>query len=136
MGRGGSGGRGERRRGAPSHGARLGHLLLELADGALQLFPGLPLPAQLLLQLLSVGLRLLQPLTQLRQLGGGTEEDVRSTRVCSESEATAATQPLVSTCTRGQLVQKRSNQKKNVVSCSYPIGESKETCATDRIWSI
>lgn len=70
VGSGGSGGRGERRRGAPSHGARLGHLLLELADGALQLFPGLPLPAQLLLQLLPVRLRLLQPLTQLRQLWG------------------------------------------------------------------
>lgn len=73
MGSGGSGGRGERRRGAPSHCARLGHLLLELADGALQLFPGLPLPAQLLLQLLPVRLCLLQPLTQLRQLWGQGE---------------------------------------------------------------
>lgn len=119
MGRGGSGGRGERRRGAPSHGARLGHLLLELADGALQPFPGLPLPAQLLLQLLPVGLCLLQPLTQLRQLrgeeegmDGGRQEDMRSTRVGSESEATTATEqePLVSMWTM-QLVQKIKSTK-------------------------
>lgn len=71
----GSGARGERRRGAASHCARLGHLLLELGDGALQLFPRLPLPAQLLLQLLPVRLRLLQPLTQLRQLAGHRARD-------------------------------------------------------------
>lgn len=59
MGNGGSGGRGEGRRGAASHRARLGHLLLELGDCALQLFPRLPLPAQLLLQLLPVRLCLL-----------------------------------------------------------------------------
>ena len=46
----------------------LGHLLLELADGALQFLSGLPLAAQLLLKLLPVGLGSLQTLTQLRQL--------------------------------------------------------------------
>lgn len=52
----GSRGRGERRRGAASHHARLGHLLLEMADRALQAFSRLPLLAQLLLQLLSIRL--------------------------------------------------------------------------------
>lgn len=56
MGDRGSGGGGERGRGAASHQAVLRHLLLELGDGALQPLPGLPLPAQLLLQLLPVGL--------------------------------------------------------------------------------
>ena len=69
----GSGGRGGRRRGAASHRARPGHLLLELGDCVLQLLPRLPLPAELLLQLLSVCLRPLQPLTELRQLGEDTD---------------------------------------------------------------
>lgn len=55
----GSCGWGERGRGAASHHARLGHLLLEMADCALQIFSGLPLLAQLLLQLLPIRLRLL-----------------------------------------------------------------------------
>ena len=80
----GSGWRGRRRRGAASHRARLGHLLLELGDCALQLFPCLPLPAQLFLQLLPVRLRLLQPLTQLRQLAGqrDRERDRHEVNMC------------------------------------------------------
>lgn len=52
----GSCGRGERGRRAASHHARLGHLPLEMADCALQVFSGLPLLAQLLLQLLPIRL--------------------------------------------------------------------------------
>lgn len=73
MGVGGSGGGSRRRRGVASHCARLGHLLLQLGDRALQLLARLPLHAQLLLQLLPVSLRPLQPLTQVGQLKGDTE---------------------------------------------------------------
>lgn len=55
--------------GAGGRGWRLAHLLLELHDHALQVLPRLPLPTQLLLQLLPLLLCLFQPLPQLRQLG-------------------------------------------------------------------
>lgn len=83
----GSRGRGERGRGAASHHARLGHLLPEMADRALQALSRLPLLAQLLLQLLPVGLGLLQPLTQLRQLGGrwGGAEQTHTLMSCPDT---------------------------------------------------
>lgn len=73
----GSCGGGERRGWAASHHTRLGHLLLELGDGVLQLLPCLALPVKLLLQFLPVALCLLQPLPQLRQLEGGGRGQVR-----------------------------------------------------------
>lgn len=79
----GSRGRGERGRGAAPHHARLGHLLPEMADGALQVFSRLPLLAQLLLQLVPVRLGLLQPLPQLRQLWGGKGGQSQRTNMSS-----------------------------------------------------
>lgn len=60
---------------AGADGGGVDHLLLELGDGELQALPSFPLSLQLLLKLRTLGLRLLQTRTQLRQLEPHTKKD-------------------------------------------------------------